>query len=248
MDPFIRWLDALDDRHRQSLSFQEVRRSVQALSSLYVERRERLGHGAALDGAGKRAAFATYFGPLHFLLIREIVRALGAATAAPTALLDLGCGTGVAGAAWASEVSPAPRVTGVDRNPWAVTEARWTYSAFGLDASAKVLDLNTFRVPAGMALVAAFILNELSEEVRERWRNSMLTAASRGSPVLVVEPIAKKLSPWWDGWAADFTAAGGRSDEWRFAVTLPERLALMDKAAGLNHRELTGRSLWLPGK
>src|SRR5215207_2555953 len=61
MDLFSRWLDALDNRHRQALSFQEVRRSVQALSSLYVERREKLRQGAALDGAGKRAAFATFF-------------------------------------------------------------------------------------------------------------------------------------------------------------------------------------------
>jgi hypothetical protein len=95
--------------------------------------------------------------------------------------------------------------------------------------------------------VAAFIINELPDEVRERWRGSMLDTAKRGSPVLVVEPIAKKLSPWWDDWARDFAAAGGRSEEWRFTVALPERLALMDKAAGLNHRELTGRSLWLPG-
>jgi hypothetical protein len=29
---------------------------------------------------------------------------------------------------------------------------------------------------------------------------------------------------------------------------LPESLALMDKAAGLDHRELTGRSLWIPPK
>ena len=220
---------------------------MQALSSLYVERRNRLGQRSALDGAGKRAAFATFFGPLHFLLVREIVRALGAANAAVPALLDLGCGTGVAGAAWASEMSPAPHVVGVDRNPWAVAEARWTYTAFGLDRSTKALDLNTFRLPGGCAVVAAFILNELPDDGRERWRESMLAAASRGSPVLVVEPIAKKLSPWWDSFSRDFAAAGGRSDEWRFAVVLPERLALMDKAAGLNHRELTGRSLWLPG-
>jgi hypothetical protein len=49
------------------------------------------------------------------------------------------------------------------------------------------------------------------------------------SPVLVVEPIAKKLSRWWDDWAEAFIAADGRSDEWRFPVVLPERLALMDK-------------------
>ena len=246
MDLFLRWLEALEDRHMRALSFQEVRRSVQALSSLYVERRNRLGEGAALDGAGKRAAFALFFAPLHFLLVREIVKALGADLLQLPALLDLGCGTGVAGAAWASALTPAPRVSGVDRNPWAASEARWTYSAFGLDSSAKALDINTFKAPGRTAIVAAFILNELPEEARNRWKDSMLRSAGEGSPVLVVEPIAKKLSPWWDDWAEAFVTAGGRSDEWRFRVALPERLALMDKAAGLNHRELTGRSLWIP--
>jgi len=243
MDLFSRWLEALDARYCRDLTFQEVRRGVQALSSLYVERRTRLDRGAALDGAGKRAAFATFFGPLHFLLIREIVRALQAADRRMAALLDLGCGTGVAGAAWASEVKPAPRVVGVDRNPWASKEAAWTYGLFGLDGSAKALDVNTFKAPLGTAVVAAFILNELPEDVRERWRKF----AGRGAPILVVEPIAKRLSPWWDEWAETFIARGGRSDEWRFRIDLPERLALMDKAAGLDHRELTGRSLWLPG-
>jgi hypothetical protein len=247
MDRFPRWLDALDDRHRRSLSFQEVRRGVQALSSLYVERRNRLDGGAALDGAGKRAAFATYFAPLHFLLVREIVRAVGAARRAVPALLDLGCGTGAAGAAWASEMDPPPRVMGVDRNPWAVQEARWTYTAFGLEGSTKAVDVNTLKV-SSTSIVAAFILNELPEDARERWRETMLQTAERGFPVLVVEPIAKKLSPWWDQWARDFVSAGGRADEWRFALDLPERLALMDKAAGLDHRELTGRSLWVDGR
>jgi hypothetical protein len=188
----------------------------------------------------KRAAFASYFGPLHFLLVREIVRSLGAADRPFPLLLDLGCGTGVGGAAWASEVSPSPRVIGVDRNPWAAKEAAWTYGRFGLDGSAKALDVNTFKAPGGTAILAAFILNELPEDVRERWQASMLASATRGYPVLVVEPIAKKLSPWWDAWAEGLCRRGGRSDEWRFRVELPERLALMDKAAGLDHRELTG--------
>jgi SAM-dependent methyltransferase len=245
MDPFLRWLDALDERHMRALSFQEVRRAVQALSSLYVERRQRIGQGAALDGAGKRAAFATYFAPLHFLLIREIVRALAATQLVTPAILDLGCGTGIAGAAWASELGSKPRVIGVDRNPWAIQEARWTYDAFGLQGSASVLDVNTLKIPDRSATIAAFIINELSEESRERWMRQLVSAAEKGSPVLVVEPIGKRLVPWWDDWAKAWSASGGREDEWRFRVSLPDRLALMDKAAGLDHRELTGRSLWL---
>jgi len=73
----------------------------------------------------------------------------------------------------------------------------------------------------------------------------LIRTARSGAPVLIVEPIARRLVSWWDNWAEEWKKCGGREDEWRFRVPLPERLALMDRAAGLDHRELTGRSLWL---
>jgi len=133
---------ALERRHLSQLGFAEVRRALQALSSLYVERRGRLASGAALESEGKRAAFALFYGPLHFLVVRGMVRALGASSPPPGRIVDLGCGSGAAGAAWALE-------------------------------------------------------------------------------------------------------AGGRADSWRLPAALPERWRLLDRAAGLDHRELTGRSLWL---
>src|SRR5438445_3013936 len=126
-DRFSRWLQALEQRHLQNLKFSEVRRGVQALSSLYVNRREHLERNSALDGFGKRAAFAMYFGPLHFLLVREIVRALGVRIPLGLNLVDLGCGTGSAGAAWALESDPPARVLAVDRNSWALQECKWTF-------------------------------------------------------------------------------------------------------------------------
>ena len=56
-----------------------------------------------LAGAGKRAAFALFYSPLHFVLTGHVVRELDAARPAPRKILDLGCGTGAAGAAWAIE-------------------------------------------------------------------------------------------------------------------------------------------------
>jgi SAM-dependent methyltransferase len=247
-DPFSRWLGALQERHFAALNFQEVRRAVQALSVLYVERRNRIGEGSALDGAGKRAAFASYFAPLHFLLVREIVRALDAARLTTTDILDLGCGTGIAGAAWALEMNPPPRITGIDRNSWAVREAKWTYGAFALRSTVRSEDLATFKIGRNTAVIAAFTINELSDEMRTRMLREMLSAARNGSPVLVIEPIARTVASWWTDWAKEWIAAGGREDDWRFSVQLPEALALMDKAAGLDHRELTGRSLWIPPK
>jgi SAM-dependent methyltransferase len=247
-DAFLRWLGALGERHFAALNFQEVRRAVQALSALYVERRNRIGEGSAFEGAGKRAAFATYFAPLHFLLVREIVRALDAAKVPTSDILDLGCGTGIAGAAWALEMNPPPRITGIDRNSWAVREAKWTYGAFALRSTVRSEDLATFKIGRNTAVIAAFTINELSDEMRTRMLREMLSAARNGSPVLVIEPIARTVASWWTDWAKEWIAAGGREDDWRFSVQLPEALALMDKAAGLDHRELTGRSLWIPPK
>jgi hypothetical protein len=241
-DRFVQWFEALEERHLKNLNFSEVRRAVQALSSLYVSRREHLDRNAALNGGGKRAAFAMFFGPLHFLLVREIVRALDARVPPETAILDLGCGTGVAGAAWALETSAPPKVTGIDRNVWAIEECRWTYRQLGVQGVTKSADIDTVRIPHDSAVIAAFTINELNAPARDRFRREL-----RG-PALVIEPIARRLTSWWDEWARDWKAAGGREDEWRFHVDLPERLALMDKASGLDHRELTGRSLWLPAR
>ena len=51
--------------------------------------------------AGKRAAFALFYAPLHFMAVTAVVQALGADAPPPASIVDLGCGTGVAGAAWA---------------------------------------------------------------------------------------------------------------------------------------------------
>lgn len=247
-DPFPAFYAALEARHRAELSFPEVRRALQALSSLYVERRERIAGGGALEGRGKRAAFALYYGALHFLLVREVVRALGPALPAPRRVLDLGCGTGTAGAAWALEALPPAAVEGVDRSGWAVAETRFTLRELGIAGTATRGDAVTAgREGARCGLVAAFTANELAEQERERLLARLLAAGAAGAPVLVVEPISRRVSPWWPAWRDAFVAAGGREDEWRFRPQLPPSLALLAKAAGLDARELTGRSLSLPG-
>jgi SAM-dependent methyltransferase len=245
--PFERWVADLEKRHLAELAFPEVRKGLQALSSLYVERRGRIGSGAAFDGAGKRAAFALFFGPLHFLVVREIVSALGAAEPALTRVVDLGCGTGAAGAAWALAAGGAG-VQGVERSGWAAVEARATWSALGLRGRATAGDLLRERLPgAGGGIVLGWVVNELEAAAREALLPRLVDASRRGARVLVVEPIAARPVPWWSGWAKEFADAGGRDDLWRFPSELPPLLALLDKAAGLDHRILKARSLYLPG-
>ena len=127
------WLEALERRHLADLTMSEVARALRALSSCYVERRARLAEGGALSSAGKRAAFALFYGPQHLLVTQEIVNALPRTTDRITDVIDLGCGTGSAGAAWALAAGSAS-IRGLDRHPWAIAEASWTYRQFHLQS------------------------------------------------------------------------------------------------------------------
>ena len=239
---FDTWLRALEAQHLSELAFPEVSRALRALSSAYVERRARLQEGAALSGAGKRAAFALFYGPIHFALVRNIVQALGVKPS--RTIVDLGCGTGAAGAAWASSFKNAPQVIGIDRHPWAVDQAAQTYRHFGLKSRARRGDISAAAWPnPPAAFVAAFTLNEMADAPRAAAVERLLERANRGDAVLIVEPLAGAAAPWWDRWRRAFEKSGGRGDEWRFKVDLPPIVAKLDRAAGLDHRELTGRSL-----
>jgi hypothetical protein len=243
---FTRWLTSLEARHLADFRVAEVTRALRALSSAYVHRRQTLTAGAALNSAGKRAAFALFYGPLHLLTIGQILRSVAGGAPAPSEIVDLGCGTGVGGAAWALCAGGAPRILGIDRHGWAVEESRRTYRELGLRGHARTGNLN--RLPAtkpSSAVIAAYVLNELSDERRGMLELQLLDAATRGTRVLIVEPIARSLTPWWDEMAARVTALGGRADDWRFPADLPPLLQLLDKSAGMHHDEQTARSLYL---
>ncbi len=243
-----RWLEALEQRQLADLTPSEVARALRALSSCYVERRAKLARGGALESAGKRAAFALFYAPLHFFVVREIVRALEhtQSEGSIARILDLGCGTGAAGAAWALECGRCA-IDGVDRHGWAVAEANWTYRTLGVAGRARQADLDRLAVRGGngQAILAAYTVNELPDTTREALLPRLIDAHERGSRILIVEPIARRIALWWPGWESAFTASGGRADEWRFTTPLPERQRQLGRAAGLDPRELTARTLQL---
>jgi hypothetical protein len=240
------WVRALEARHLTERRFSEVARALRALSSAYVQRRTALAAGAALDGTGKRAAFALFYGPLHFLVISRILAALGPPDV--DRIVDLGCGTGAAGSAWAMSYREGTRPTllGIDRHPWAVAETAWTYCTLGLRGRAVCRDLLRSALPGPQSgVAAAYTVNELDERARDTLLERMLDAAGRGAHTLVIEPISERLTPWWAEWRAAFEGAGGRADDWRFEADLPDIVKGLDRAAGLDHGELTAKSLWL---
>ena len=239
-----RWLQALEDRHLANLTASETARALRALSSCYVERRGKLASGGALDSAGKRAAFALFYAPLHFLVTREIVRALPGAQAV-TALTDLGCGTGAAGGVGAgvfalqrqgNRSQPMGGLGSAMDGPrpgpeWPRGERR-----------------RSRRPPPGRARQRDSVCLYRQRTARPNPRRVAASPARRprpGARVLVIEPIARRMAGWWTGWEQAFAAAGGEAREWRFQVPLPERQRQLGRAAGLDPRELTARSLWI---
>jgi SAM-dependent methyltransferase len=241
-DALLGWLAAAEARYLADLTRREVGRALRALSSCYVERREKLATGHALEGRGKRAAFALYYGPLHFLAVREIARALTAGLKPGPIVIDVGCGTGAAGAAWALETGA--EVRGVDVSAWAVNEANWTYQTLGVRGRARRGTVGDLRLPSARStILAAFVINELDERSRADALERLLDAAQGGHAVVVIEPIARGVTPWWRQWSAAFELVGGQTRDWRFRVDLPPLLRDFDKSAGLDHRELTARTL-----
>jgi SAM-dependent methyltransferase len=243
---FDAWLTALEARHTANLQFKEITPALRALSSAYVERRTTaLAEHRALDGAGKRAAFALYYGPLHFLLVQEIARVVAPGIKSGL-VVDLGCGTGVAGAAIACAATPPSRVLGLDTHPWTLEEARFTYRTFDLDADIRRQHAAHAHLPRDASfVVAAFVVNELKTDDRREMLDTLLASAARGVQVLVIEPISQRVSPWWPEWSAAFTKLGGRADEWRIPIELPLIVKRLARATSLRPEVLTARSLFL---
>src|SRR5215208_1298428 len=118
---FDEWVAALEQRHLADLRVPEVTRALRALSSAYVERRHVVARGGSLDSAGKRAAFALFYAPLHFLTASHVIISLDASThPPPSTIVDVGCGTGAAGAARGVAAGCSPVIVGLDRHPWAI--------------------------------------------------------------------------------------------------------------------------------
>lgn len=263
-EDFDRWLDAAVARfapgaagteapaggREPPLRFREVRKGVQALSHLYVEGREGKDLSArAVAGRGKRGALATYYAPLHFLATHHALAALGPARlGAPARVLDLGCGTGAAGAAAARAFAePPPRAMGVDRSGFALDEARRTWSAFGLRGQAR-----RARLPRGLPaerardlVVLGWCVNELSEDERAPLLEALCARLRGGTRLLLLEPLSGRVSPWWKAWREALAPLGVEPGTLRVPIARPAWVARLDRASALRHDTLGAR--WLAG-
>jgi hypothetical protein len=129
-----------------------------------------------------------------------------------------------------------------------VQEANWTYRQFGLRGRAQAGDVTTMSDRAGKTsgVLLAYTVNELAADKRQVLLDQTITRARRGATVLIVEPIARRVAGWWAEWTRGLGAAGARVDEWRFPGGLPPLLSEIASGAGLQPRELTARTIFVP--
>jgi SAM-dependent methyltransferase len=248
-DPAAAWVTSLVERHTSHWSRPEFLKAVRALSARYVRPRTAEGRGG-LASAAQRAAFAGFFAPLHFFTARAIVRRLDLAARPIAAIVDLGCGTGVASAAWAGEFGRVPpSIVGVDRDRAMLAEARVTWTHFGLHGVARHEDAVAAagalvsRRAAAQAIVLGWSVNELSSPARARLLLALRPLAALGHRLLILEPIARRATPWWDAWCAAFVDTPVRADDWKLDLDLPPVLADLDEAAGFRREALSARTL-----
>jgi len=244
---FLAWIQGVAER--QPLSTSETRKGVRALSARYVEGRIGPGvGGGALAGAGLRAAFATYYAPLHFLIAFAATVSLPAAfRSGLRRVVDLGTGTGAVGAASALAVGGV-EVFALDRSAWALGEALRTFAALGVRGRTRRVQLPSGvpRLGPGDLVAAGFVLNECGPEARERLIGLLARALRAQARVLVLEPLARGIAPWWEDLAAELAPAGAGTTVMKWAIERPEWIERLDTAAGLDHREIGARVLWGP--
>ncbi len=94
-------------------------------------------------------------------------------------------------------------------------------------------------------MILGWSVNELDPAGQKRLLPVLMEIGRRGAPILIIEPIARRMSPWFDAWSDEFINAGGRADEWRFPADLPPLLADLDTAAGFKRTELSAKTLAL---
>jgi len=244
-DPYHSWINTIFDRWLSELTYKEIARGLKSLSDDYVKRRDRIRY-KALAGRGKQAASVLYYGVRHFVIARETLVALGGDENVPELIVDLGCGTGVAGAAWFLHCRGQQKVVGVELNPHIIREAEYTYKCLNITGKVIRCHLSKYRWPKPpLCVIAAFTINELNDGDRELLWSNLERQVKASSRVLIIEPLATRITPWWQEWVERVKALGGRTGEWHFDVELPEPVYRLGKSAGLQPDELGARVLWI---
>ena len=248
------WLEALERRHLADLTMSEVARALRALSSCYVERRSKLAEGGALSSAGQARGVRALLWPAasarhardcrrrcHLRQIRSPTSSISGAEPVPPAP------PGPSRLGVAARFAASIVIRGRSRKRAGPT------GSFSCDG----------RVVQASIAAHGMLQKRSAAEARPGTASSRRTPSTSSRPTASLHccSLARRLmrrepafwsssrlpggsSPWWRDWQTAIERAGGRADEWRFPADLPPTQLALARAAGLDPRELTARSLF----
>ena len=158
------------------------------------------------------------------MTVTAVVRARLAHEIPLDTIADIGCGTGVGGAAWAAACTTVKPP--VDRRRRSECVGRAGSELDLQDARPARPGEDRRRRPqlpehrrggaAKTAVLLAYTVNELPADTRALLLDRVSQSTRAGARLLIVEPIARGVTTWWDEWTARLAPDGARADEWRF--------------------------------
>ena len=136
----------------------------------------------------------------------------------------------------------------LDRSAWALAEARQSFRLLGVRGRTRRVELPAGlpRLGAGDLVTAGYVLNELPPAAREQLMVAFARALGAGARLLVLEPLARGISPWWDNSVRRLAPAGAEAALFKWRIERPAWIERLDDASGLDHREIGARVIWGP--
>lgn len=74
-----------------------------------------------------------------------------------------------------------------------------------------------------------------------------MEAVDRHASFLLIEPLARGVSPWWDDWVSALRPHGAVAGDYKFDVEVPPLIGELADSAGLSAGPLGARVLWVRG-
>jgi hypothetical protein len=87
---------------------------------------------------------------------------------------------------------------------------------------------------ADLGIVAGWAVNELPDGTRDQLLSLVGRAVEAGASLLLIEPLARGVTPWWNQWVATLAPQGAEAQECRFTLSLPPLVADLARSAGLS--------------
>lgn len=239
-------LEAIHNESRAGLTRRAWHQAIQAASRNYTSQRQRLSQSVAPSPAIQLAQHG-YYGVMHALIVQAIAAYFHIQQWPFQRLIDIGCNTGVAGLTLCAQLPTITSYIGLEPQRWAAKKAKQFQLACAIPGKIFSGTGLTWQPQKGDLILLSFVLNEMTESQRKVLHSKLLHHLEKGAGILIIEPIARHITPWWDSWLQSFLpwsySQANLQKAW--PVQTPQMWFESHHGAGFHHQRWKARSLWI---